>query len=510
MAATPSLLRTSSEVFPPEPSAAVRANVHTIPVRTTVLGLLGVTLMALGGMGAGAVPEHDPLLAWAGLSWLRYGHGHDLAIMVLYLGLGLVVWAWIRLGRHVRSGESGDHAVLVTVTAWTVPLLFAPPLFSKDVYSYLAQGQLALSGYDPYGVGPAVLQSALSENVSGVWQHTPAPYGPLFILVAKAIVWLTGGSVVLGVIAMRLSIAGGLVLLCWALPGLSRHLGGRSAIALWLVAANPLLLIHLVGGAHNDMLMIGLMAAGVLLVLDRRHVLGFVLLGLAFSVKATAVVIVPFLVWIWAARLDGDKRARFLRALLPGAAAFLGVFAACTLVAGVGLGWIPALRNSSVIINWLSVPSGVGAFVRMVVSWFSDDSANAGSGIYIGVARTLGSVVLIWVAWTQWWAARDGDVRDNLRGGAVTRLAVALLSPATLPWYFSWPLALAAGFLWSTRALVTVTLASVFLLLVTFPNGDTGLYFWSYLSFALGVSALAAWSLVEPDPFGLSLRYEDE
>ncbi|MET9631771.1 polyprenol phosphomannose-dependent alpha 1,6 mannosyltransferase MptB [Lentzea sp. NPDC006480] len=431
MAATPSLLRPSSEVFPPEPSAAVRANLRAIPVRTTALGLLGVTLIALGGMGAGAVPQHDPLFARAGLSWLRYGHGHDLAIMVLYLGLGLVVWAWIKLGRLVRSGEAGDHAVLGAVTAWTVPLLFAPPLFSKDVYSYLAQGQLALSGYDPYQVGPAVLQSALSENVSGVWQHTPAPYGPLFILLAKAIVWLTGGSVVLGVIAMRLSLVGGLVLLCRALPGLSRHLGGKSAIALWLVAANPLLLIHLVGGAHNDLMMIGLMAAGVLLVLDRRHVLGFVLLGLAFAVKATAVVIVPFLVWIWAARLDGDERARVLRGLLPGAVtilgAFLGVFAACTLIAGVGLGWIPALSNSSVIVNWLSVPSGVGAFVGMVASWFADDSASVRSGIFVGVARTLGAVVLIWVAWTQWWAARNGDVRDNLRRGAVTMLAVALL-----------------------------------------------------------------------------------
>ncbi|MFI6100435.1 polyprenol phosphomannose-dependent alpha 1,6 mannosyltransferase MptB [Lentzea sp. NPDC051213] len=503
MAATPSLPRTSSEVSPQELSV-VPTNTYAIPIRTTMLGLLGVALIALGGMGAGAILERDPLLTQVGLSWLRYGHGRDLASMVLYLGLGLVIWAWIRLGRLVRWGEIGDFAVLVAVTVWTLPLLFAPPLFSKDIYSYLAQGQLALSGYDPYTVGPAVLQSTLSENVSWVWQHTPAPYGPLFILIAKAIVWVTDASVILGVVAMRLSIAGGLVLLCWALPGLSRHLGGKSAIALWLVAANPLLLIHLIGGAHNDLLMIGLMAAGVLLVLDRRHVLGFVLLGLAFSVKATAIVIVPFLVWIWAARLEGDKRTQFRKALLPAVAAFVGTFLACTLVAGVSLGWILALRSSSMIINWLSLPSAVGDFVRMVVNWF----VYVDGGIFIGVARALGSAVLIWIAYTQWWAARDGEVRDAIRRGAVTMLAVALLSPATLPWYFSWPLALAAGFAWTTGPLVTVTLASLFLLLVTFPNGDTALYSWGYLFFALVVSGLAARSLVKPDPFGLSTRYE--
>jgi alpha-1,6-mannosyltransferase len=99
-------------------------------------------------------------------------------------------------------------------------------------------------------------------------------------------------------------------------------------------------------------------------------------------------------------------------------------------------------------------------------------------------------------------------VRDAVKRGALTLLAVALLSPATLPWYFTWALALAAGFAWSTGALVTVTTASLFLLLVTFPNGDTALYSWVYLLFALVVSGLAARSLVKPDPFGLSSRYE--
>ena len=224
------------------------------------------------------------------------------------------------------------------------------------------------------------------------------------------------------------------------------------------------------------------------------------LLGLAFSVKATAVVIVPFLVWIWAARLDGDKRAQFRKALLPAAAGFLGAFAACTLVAGVSLGWIPALRSSSMIINWLSLPSAVGDFVRMIVNWF----VYVDGGIFIGVARALGSVVLIWIAYTQWWAARDGDVRDGIRRGAVTHAG----RRAALPRDAAVVLQLGAGagrrVPWTTSALVTVTIASVFLLLVTFPNGDTALYSWGYLFFALAVSALAARSLVKPDPFGLS------
>ena len=483
-----------------------------IPIRTILLGVAGVTLIAFGGTGAGAILKRDPLLADTSLSWLRYGHGHDLATAVLYLGLGLVIWAWVRLGRMVRNHHVGSIAVVIAVAAWALPLLFAPPLFSKDIYSYLAQGQLALHGFDPYLVGPAALPSPLSDNVSWVWQNTPAPYGPLFVLLAKAIVAATNASVIGGVVAMRLTLASGLVLVCWALPGLARHLGGRSATALWLGAANPLVLVHLIGGAHNDVLMIGLMAAGVLMVLERRHVLGIALVTLAFAVKATAVVALPFLVLVWAARLDGTRRNRLGKAIGGSVAVFVAVFATCTVVAGVGLGWIPALRTSSTIVNWLSLPSAVGDFVYTLVN----SVVRVGPGVFMTIARGLGSVLLIYIAWRQWRAAseeldhRGGTAADGsaaIRRAAITMLALALLSPATLPWYFSWPLVLGAGFAWTTSMLTATTFASVGLLLVTFPNGDTALYSWGYLVLTALVSALAAISLTRPDPLELSSRY---
>src|SRR5262249_31358574 len=139
---------------------------------------------------------------------------------------------------------------------------------------------------------------------------------------------------------------------------------------LWLVGANPLLVVHLIGGAHNDMLMIGLMAVGVVLVLDRKHVAGVVLLALAFSVKATAVIALPFLVWVWMRHIPyGTKSYRFVKAASAAIGVFLGVFVLCTVVAGVDLGWIGALGGSSIVINWLSLPSGVGQAVYTVVDW---------------------------------------------------------------------------------------------------------------------------------------------
>ncbi|MFD9738631.1 polyprenol phosphomannose-dependent alpha 1,6 mannosyltransferase MptB [Umezawaea sp. NPDC059074] len=478
---------------PPEPSG--------IPIRTILLGVAGVSLISLGGAGAGAVLKTDPVLTDLSLSWIRYGHGRDLATAVLYLGLGLVIWAWVRLGRMVRNRYVGSAAVVLAITAWTLPLLLSPPLFSKDVYSYLAQGQLALHGFDPYVVGPAALPSPLSDNVSWVWQNTPAPYGPLFILLAKAVVWITNGGVVGGVVLMRFVLAAGLALLCWSLPGLARHLGGRPAIALWLAAANPLTLIHLIGGGHNDILMVGLMAAGVLMVLDRRHVVGIALVALAVAIKATAAVALPFLVLVWAARLDGPRRARLLRAIVNGVAVFAAVFAVCTVVAGVDLGWIPALSSSSTIVNWLSLPSAVGDFAFTLVN----SVVSVEPGVFMTIARGAGSVLLLYIAWRQWRAAEDGGP-NALRHAALTMLAVALLSPATLPWYFSWPLVLGAGLAWTLTGLRAAVFFSCVLLLVTYPNGDTALYSWFYLAFVVAVSALATVALTRPDPLDLRLR----
>ncbi|WP_016696877.1 polyprenol phosphomannose-dependent alpha 1,6 mannosyltransferase MptB [Actinoalloteichus spitiensis] len=479
----------------------LRAFRKLLPLRIVLLGVLGSVAMALGAVGAAGVLHHDPLLANSGWSWVRFGHGQDLANALLYVGLGLAVWAWVRLGREVRIERVGSHGVLAAVIAWTLPLVFAPPLFSRDAYSYLAQGNLAAHGLDPYQEGPSALPGPLAENVSWVWQNTPAPYGPLFILLAKIIVIVTGGNLILGVIATRLAMIVGLAMICWAVPGLSRHLGGRTAVALWIVAANPLMLVHLVGGPHNDLLMVGLLAAGVLLVLDRRHLTGIVVVTLAAAVKATAAMALPFLVWVWAQRLSGSLRVNFVKTALTGAAASVATFTVCTLVAGVDLGWISALQTSSIIVNWLSIPTAVAQLAHLVTGWF----VSVPLGPFLAVTRTVGMVALLAVVVWQWWKARVGGA-EAIRRAALTMLAVAVLSPATLPWYFSWPLVLAAGLAWTGAGMVAMVCASVWLLLVTFPDGDTALYSWLYLLGALAVSVLAAVSLVRPDPLRLSTK----
>ena len=146
---------------------------------------------------------------------------------------------------------------------------------------------------------------------------------------------------------MRLVALLGVGLMAAALPRLARHSGADPAAALWLGALNPLVLLHLVAGAHNDAIMLGLLGLGLVAALGRWPILGAVLVTLAALVKAPAVLGLAAIVVL---RIRaGDRPAR---AVLTAAATAVATTVAATAVAGTGYGWIGALNTPVSSGNW--------------------------------------------------------------------------------------------------------------------------------------------------------------
>ena len=80
---------------------------------------------------------------------------------------------------------------------WAVPLLVTPPLFSRDVYSYLAIGSMMAHGFNPYDSGPYDVlgdTDPYAHQVDVRWQHTASPYGPVYLLIAQAVVQVAGDN----------------------------------------------------------------------------------------------------------------------------------------------------------------------------------------------------------------------------------------------------------------------------------------------------------------------------
>ncbi|MGK5681152.1 polyprenol phosphomannose-dependent alpha 1,6 mannosyltransferase MptB [Actinoplanes sp. URMC 104] len=434
-------------------------------------GFAGSCLVMLGGLGAGALPVGIPF--FAGLEHVRIG------LVGVYSGLALLLLAW---WWHGRAGRAEDvRATWATLALWAAPLLVAPPMFSRDVYSYLAQGVMLGEGYDVYRAGPSALGGFFADQVPEIWQHTPSPYGPVFLLVSRLVTAPIGGHLLTGVLAMRLLAVAGLALIASVLPVLARSAGVRPSAALWLAVLNPLVLIHFVGGAHNDALMVGLLAAGLAAAVRRMPIVATLLVVTAALVKAPAALGLAAVAVIWAARLPGRlPRLRACAAVGATAAAATGLL---TLIAGTGYGWITAL-DTPISPQNLSLTGVLG---RWTATLLRDDGV--GDVFVIGLWRWLGVLATLIVAGLVWtWLGRLGP----LYGLGIVLMAVVAFGPALRPWYVIWglvPLAAAAGQRWVRRLLAAVCAV---LALVVLPDGfaaDLSRFLLATLGALLGTAA---------------------
>src|ERR1700740_1409593 len=143
--------------------------------RTRLFGATGTVLMGIGALGAGARPvvQAPPF----GVRLLNLpSRIQTVSLTMTTTGAVMMALAWLMLGRFALGSRRMSRGELDrTLLLWMLPLLPAPPMYSKDVYSYLAQSQISLSGLDPYRVGPASglgLSQVFTLSVPTPWRGT--------------------------------------------------------------------------------------------------------------------------------------------------------------------------------------------------------------------------------------------------------------------------------------------------------------------------------------------------
>ena len=424
------------------------------------LGLFGSIALTIGGVFAGIPPKSDPLLQHPDLKELRAFTTPMVALV--YGGLCLLMIAWWRLGKLVRSEtKPSQRELIITFAWWGAPLLLAIPIFSTDVYSYIAQGTMTVFGVDAYHQGPRLFAGQWAADIPTIWHTTPAPYGPVFLSLAAAVAAVIGGSAWLGVLGMRLLALVGIALIITAIPRLSRQGGVDPAYGLWLGVLNPVVLVHLVGDAHNDSLMIGLMMAGLTLAVERRPAAGAVLVTLGTLVKAPAGLALAFIVGVWASQLTG--RARYPRAALAVGGLAAGTVAVTTWLAGTGYGWISALSTPTLARTWTSITTDLGYVTGFLAEQigFGTQAQALAVWQYAGLATAAVTCVLM---------LRRHRANPVL-GVGLGLGAVVFLAPVFHPWYMLWATVPLGAIATSPRIRkVVVTLVLVMTLLV-YPGG---------------------------------------
>lgn len=494
--------------------------------KIATFGGVGAVLIAFGSLGVGSFPVVQNPIAGRRLLGLMF-RMQSTALTVTIVGTAMLMIAWVLLRRYTigylnpnahaepapprRLTRRGFDRILAL---WVLPFLFAPPMFSKDVYSYLAQSEITARGLDPYKIGPAAalgIDHVFTRSVPNIWRDTPAPYGPLFLYMGRGITWLTGENIVAGVVLHRLLALVGVAMIVWALPRLARRCGVNEVAALWLGAANPLVIFHLIAGIHNEALMLGMMLVGMEWALRAissglPFLEGFAptrtgwlltagagMIALSGLIKITSVLALGFIGMALTRRLGGSfpdigGRLRDWRTALaewrPNAlhtvvalarsAGFLLVVLVIVVVVvcqatGLGYGWLDAgtLGTANKVRSWLSIPTVLGLGTGQIgVLLGLGDHTTAILAITRPIAAAIGAVIVVRMLI----ATLSGRIHPVGSLG-ISMAALVLLFPVVQPWYLLWAIVPLAA--WATAPgfrLAAVIVSSVISVMLM-PNG---------------------------------------
>jgi alpha-1,6-mannosyltransferase len=342
---------------------------------------------------------------------------------------------WVGFGAYVAmltwSPRLGRRIVWGTIAVAVVAFACLPPLLSHDVYSYVDYARLGtLHGIDPY-VHPPTAFPADPAFAHVTWPHTTSAYGPLFTLATYPLAALPVG-VAVSVLKATSAIA---VLALAALVARLAPLRGVDPLrAAAFVALNPLVLVHVVGGPHNDSFAILLMMLGVTGILTAREASAGAALVAAVAIKASAAVAAPFALLATVKPPSTGRTSSIYGGFRPVGRLLVGAGLATVAVgtaAYLGFGW-----------HWLDAFVLAGENQGNTSHMSIPVTAARLTGLDLDATRIAAlSLYAALVACLLLWTYRGNDW---LRAAAWATTGLLLATAWLLPWYLLWPLPLAA------------------------------------------------------------------
>jgi alpha-1,6-mannosyltransferase len=399
------------------------------------LGFLGTLIVATSAplRERDAPPEWRPPNLWRlTLPFIPHSGSTFAATVLFVVGMTMLGVGWWLLGcaaadRTRPVGQRVRFVALVTLL-WALPIMFGPPLLSKDVYSYAAQGELGSRGADPTAVGPRALAGGpfyLAADV--IWRDNPAPYGPVWNKLAAKVVETTDHDPAKAVYGFRLLVGLGVAMAALAIVLIARSTGIDPAVALAIGIANPLTLVHILGGIHNDGLMLGFMLLGLAAARREHRFLGLALVVAASAVKLPAIIGVAYIGWNWGGPFITQSRRFFAASLASfvGLAALLG----STVVAGYSFGWVSALKGTSKVNSTFAPSTLLGRTVGDLGHMLG---LPVDGNTFVSMFRLGGLLAAAFIAW---WLLHRSHVIGVERAIGLSIVAVIVFGPVLWPWY---------------------------------------------------------------------------
>ena len=328
----------------------------------------------------------------------------------------------------IRAADQiSARAVLMSIAALLALVLFAPPLFSTDIFSYSAYARLGdVYHANPYLYGPnAISLDPLYPYVGAQWVTTPTAYGPLFTGLSYLLAPLDIAANVFAYKAIAALSSLVIIVAVWKAARL-RGLDPVKAVA--FVGLNPVLVVYGVGGGHNDLPMLALLVTGLYVLLQQRERAGGALIVTAAAVKLTAGLLLPFALAGERGRRDG---AHGRREILIGSAIAAGVLAALGF-ALFGTGPLHLVGT----LQKVQSQGGSHSFSGFILTAIGLETISTAVSLVLAAVFL---VIGVWLLRRVW----SGEL-DWITGAGWATVALLLTTGLLLPWYVAWLLPLAA------------------------------------------------------------------
>jgi alpha-1,6-mannosyltransferase len=429
-------------------------------VAPAALGLLLVVYVALAVLWS--EPGSNVVLATSGGSpdWLLgpfepLGAGFadgGLSGPLFYAGL------WAALALYCVVLATARRLRMRTIVAAIVGahLLFAlaPPLLSQDAFSYIAYARLdVVHGLSPYTHSPSDVPGDAVFPFAGSKDFTSV-YGPLFTVLTFP---LAKTSVPFAFWTLKAAAAlaslGVVALVWWCAP----RLGRDPRLPALAVGLNPLVLVHVVGGAHNDALTVMLWMSGVAALIAARPPRAAVagaLTAASGAVKASAAVVAPFM-------LVGARRQWVL---IAGAAAAVLAVVVLSVIAfgGDALESLGVLSDNQSRTSHWSIPQRTADGLAALTGGSAGSLVDYTRAV-LAVLLAIAVALLLRAAWR-----RRADVAGWVAPAGWATLALLMASAWLVPWYAIWLMPLAA--LGGDRRLLVASIAfCAYMMVIAMP-----------------------------------------
>lgn len=466
-------------------SAAVRARLqsagrdiaHAWHQRAVRQGLWGSALLFVGSLTPAYLPQNSPW--WEPIRALGLDNWPARALGTALVGAGVVllVGAWFTLRPQIYHEVKHWPITLI----WSLPLLFAPPIFSHDAYAYAAEGWLLRNGLNPYDNPISVLPGPFADQAAWLWRYTTAMYPPLSLEMFHGLVVVAGNNPYYSAMAMRIPALVGVAMIAYFLPRIAGRMGADVQMTAWFSTINPLVIIDLVGGAHNDALMMGLVVWALWLAFNDKFWPAAITVGVAACIKQPAILAfypVALIGHPWAS-LKWSDTWRAGRRLLGSLMIAVTTFVLISLSTGLGFGWIWAADVPGKVVT-LAPFTLIGAGLNGVFSFFGLPVVGQ---VLMGALRYLGlGLTVVVIAWLGLSVGRTKPVTFL----SWSYLVFAFGGIALNSWYLTWgglllPLSKPSPRIVGTAVTVTTVL-------LAYGAGNLA---WRNDAVALGFAALA-------------------